>query len=91
MERNMTIVITGQSNKLVEPQKKRSGHTKPKAPEISLNEPGRLRIAHFQALLGGLSHSSFYQRLKLGRVPKPDGNDGRPYWKTETVRLFLLQ
>ena len=69
--------------------KKRSGHTKPQVPEISLYEPGRIRVPHFQALLGGISHSSFYNRLAEGRVPKADGRDPRPYWKTSTVRAFL--
>lgn len=70
---------------------KRSGHTQPKTPEISLDEPGRLRVCHLQALLGGISHSAFYSRLHLGRVPKPDGRDPRPYWKTATVKRFLEQ
>ncbi len=70
--------------------KKRSGHTRPKTPEISLNEPGRLRVAHLQALLGGISHSAFYARLRDDRVPPPDGRDPRPYWRTETVKQFLL-
>lgn len=70
-------------------KKRKSGHTKPRAPQISLHEPGWIRVAHFQALLGDLSHSAFYARLKLGRVPKPDGHDPRPYWRTETVREFL--
>ncbi|MDP9586028.1 UNVERIFIED_ORG: hypothetical protein J2791_005343 [Burkholderia contaminans] len=69
--------------------KRKSGHTKPRAPQISLHEPGFIRVAHFQALLGDLSHSAFYARLKLKRIPPPDGRDPRPYWKTSTVREFL--
>lgn len=69
--------------------KKRSGHTKPRQPEFSLYEPGRVRVAHFQALLGGVSHSAFYNRLQEGRVPPPDGRDPRPFWRTATVRAFL--
>jgi hypothetical protein len=69
---------------------KRSGHTKAKAPTISLDQPGRLRVAHLMALLS-ISHSSLYERLRTHVVPKPDGHDPRPYWKTETVRLLLQE
>ena len=71
------------------PKKKQKGHTLPRVPELSLNEPGRLRVAHMQALLGGISHTAFYSRRDAGRVPPYDGNDGRPYWKTSTVKAFL--
>jgi hypothetical protein len=70
-------------------RKKQRGHTQPRTPEISLSEPGRLRVAHFQALLGGISHSAFYARLRDERIPRPDGRDPRPYWRTETLKLFL--
>ena len=69
--------------------RKKSGHTKPKLLQISLNEPGRLRVAHLLGLVG-VSHSTLYSGLKSGRYPAPDGHDGRlPYWNTETVRQFL--
>ncbi|WP_144030221.1 hypothetical protein [Burkholderia sp. AU6039] len=71
------------------PRKRTNGHTAPKPPAISLDQPGRIRVANFQALLGGISGSAFYQRLKLGRIPQPCGNDGRPYWRTEVVKKFL--
>ncbi len=71
------------------PRKKQAGHTMPKKPEISLDEPGRIRIAHFQDLLGGLSHSAFDVRRRLGLVPPYDGRDPRPYWNTQTVKKFL--
>lgn len=88
----MSFTIIGNTNDISEPYKKRkSGHTKPRAPQISLSEPGFIRVAHFQALLGDLSHSAFYARLKLKRIPPPDGRDPRPYWKTSTVREFLEQ
>ncbi|QIN63108.1 hypothetical protein SBC1_31320 [Caballeronia sp. SBC1] len=64
-------------------------NTQPKAPLITLDEPGLIRNAHFQALLGGLSQAAFYQRRKKGAVPPPDGHDPRPYWKTSTVKSFL--
>lgn len=70
--------------------KKRSGHTKAKAPTISLDQPGRLRVANLMALFNK-SHSALYADLAMGRVPKPDGRDRRPYWNTETIRKLLDQ
>lgn len=68
---------------------KKNGHTKPRPPIISLDQPGRLRAANVFTILG-ISHSTFYAGIKTGRYPKPDGYDGNmPYWKTETIRLFL--
>lgn len=85
----MGVIINGKPITSATPFKtKRSGHTKAKAPTISLDQPGRLRVAHLMALLS-ISHSAFYARLKMQIVPKPDGRDPRPYWKTETVRLLL--
>lgn len=55
---------------------------------VNLNQPGRLRIKHLLALFS-VSRASFYNGMKDGRYPKPDGTDGRPYWKTETVRAAL--
>jgi hypothetical protein len=71
--------------------KRRSGNVKPIPPAISLDQPGRIRTANFQALLGGLSSPAFYQRMKKGLVPPHDGYDPRPYWKTETVKKFLTE
>jgi hypothetical protein len=75
--------------------KKQPGHTTPKAPIISLDQPGRLRVAHLLAILG-VSHGTLYAGLRpkpgetATRYPKPDGRDGRfPYWKTATVKAFL--
>ncbi|CAG9273467.1 conserved hypothetical protein [Paraburkholderia unamae] len=88
----MSVTIIGDTTNINEQgTKRKSGHTKPKAPQISLSEPGFIRVAHFQALLGDLSHSAFYARLKLKRIPPPDGRDPRPYWKTSTVRDFFEQ
>lgn len=57
-------------------------------PIISLDQPGRLRIANLMALLS-ISHQSVYVRLRSGKIPPPDGNDGRPYWNTATIKQFL--
>jgi predicted DNA-binding transcriptional regulator AlpA len=74
----------------VQLKNKNSGHTKPAIPTISLDQPGRLRVAHLMSLLG-VSHSTLYAGIKKSRYPKPDGLDGRmPYWLTTTVRNFLL-
>lgn len=67
----------------------KSGHTLPRPPQVSLDQPGRLRVAHLLCLLS-VSHATFYKRLKSGLYPAPDGHDGKmPYWSTETVRRFL--
>jgi hypothetical protein len=71
------------------PRKAGGRNTKPKAPNMDLNQPGRIRNAHFQHLLGGLSASAFHARIRTKRVPAPDGRDPRPYWTTKTVREFL--
>ena len=72
-------------------RKKSNGHTKAVAPTISLDQPGRLRVAHLLSLLG-ISHSTLYAGLRRKRYPAPDGLDGRmPFWWTETVRQFLQQ
>lgn len=70
-------------------KKKRVGHTKPLAPMISLDGPGRLRVAHVLSLLS-ISHSAFYAGLNSGKYPPADGRDGNfPYWKTSTIKRFL--
>lgn len=68
---------------------RRCGHTRAKPPTISLDQPGRLRVAHLLSLLS-VSHSTLYAGIKSGRYPKRDGTDGKiPYWKTSTIRLLL--
>ncbi|MBI3374987.1 MAG: hypothetical protein HY017_24965 [Betaproteobacteria bacterium] len=68
---------------------KKSGHTKAQPPTISLDQPGRLRVAHLLSLLS-VSHSTLYAGIKTGRYPKPDGMDGKiPYWWTSTIRMLV--
>lgn len=63
--------------------------TKPQAPEISLSQPGRLRVANLMSLFG-ISRTTLYAGVNSGRYPGPDGKDGRiPYWNTETIRKYL--
>ncbi len=71
--------------------KKKNGHTKPRAPMISLDQPGRLRTAHLLSLFG-VAHTTHSEGVRKGRYPKPDGYDGRmPYWHTQTIRDFLAK
>ena len=66
-----------------------NGHTRAKAPLVSLDMPGRLRVSAMLYFYG-VAHSTFYAGLKLGRYPAPDGYDGKiPYWHTHTVREHL--
>jgi hypothetical protein len=69
--------------------KKQRGHTTPKPPFVSLDEPGFLRVCHVLWLLG-ISHSAFYDGLRAGRIPANDGRVGRlPLWRTSTIRAFV--
>lgn len=66
-----------------------SKKVKPQAPEISLSQPGRLRVANMMSLFG-ISRTTLYAGMNSGRYPQADGKDGRlPYWNTETVRRWL--
>lgn len=76
----------GQQNKPKARRKARS--TLPVAPAVPLDQPGRLRVCNLMAVLG-LSRASVYARMGDGRLPAPDGHDGRPYWNTSTVRAYL--
>lgn len=62
---------------------------KPIAPQISINQPGRLRFANLMALFG-VSHQTIYSRLARGEIPPADGYDGKlPYWYCSTIRPLL--
>jgi len=39
--------------------------------------------------MDGMSHSAFHARQRRGFIPKPDGSDPRPFWWTETVKVYL--
>ena len=66
---------------------RRNGHCKPLPVTIDLNQPGRLRVGHCLTLFS-VSHASFYRGLGT-KYPRQDGNDGRPYWTTTTIRQCL--
>lgn len=68
--------------------KKQRGHVTPRRPIIDLNCEGRLRTGEVMAL-SGKSHSGLYSHMKGGLFPPPDGNDGRNYWNTSTMRTYL--
>jgi predicted DNA-binding transcriptional regulator AlpA len=60
-----------------------------KAPLISLDQTGRLRVSNLTALLA-VSRSTLYAGIASGRYPKPDGKDGRmPYWLTSNIKAFI--
>ena len=67
---------------------KQRGHVLPRPPLLDLNHVGRLRCAHVLALCS-ISHSTLYSRMHHGTFPRPDGNDGRNYWNTETLKDYL--
>jgi len=87
----MAVIITRRSEKLpksvAQPAAKKKGHCKPLPVTIDLNQPGRLRVGHCLTLFS-VSHASFYRGLGK-KYPKPDGNDGRPYWSTATISRSL--
>lgn len=67
------------------------GHSKALPVNISLDQPGRLRVGHLMNLFS-VSHATLYSRIKNGLIPKCDGKDGgRPFWKTETIKQALEQ
>jgi hypothetical protein len=71
-------------------QKKRvGGGVKPKAPVISLSEPGRLRVANLLALYNIGSANTLYTWLHFKKIPPPDGRDPRPFWLTSTIAEHL--
>lgn len=85
----VTRVVNTAPSKAALAKKTPSKTLKPQPPEISLLQPGRLRVAHMMSLLG-ISRTTLYAGINSGRYPEPDGKDGRlPYWNTETVRRWL--
>ncbi|MBI3374986.1 MAG: hypothetical protein HY017_24960 [Betaproteobacteria bacterium] len=87
----MALTINGSSALPIRaPKKKKVGHTDPQVPKFSFDEPGhKVRIANFQSLMGGISHSAFMKRRKRNLIPEPDGRDRRPFWWSETVKAFI--
>lgn len=69
--------------------KRYSTHSKRLPVQLDLTQPGRLRAGHLQTLYS-ISHSTLYDRIRKGFIPKPDGRDGkRPYWNTSTILASL--
>lgn len=83
----MPITYQKDAGKSVSATKSR-GHSRARTLTISLDQPGRLRVGHLMNLLS-LSHSSIYAHMADERLPRPDGYDPRPYWKTSTIKVFL--
>lgn len=66
---------------------RRSGHSKPLPINMDITQPGRLRVGHCLTLFS-VSHASLYRGMGT-KYPRPDGNDGRPYWNTSTLNRCL--
>ena len=84
-----TIGASPTSQSSVPTKRREPQRVRARAPRISLEQSGRLRASNLLAVLG-ISHSTLYTGLKIGRYPKPDGRDGKmPFWHTQTIREFL--
>lgn len=70
------------------PKARNAGHTRARPLSGSLEQPGRVRVANWLALLN-IGHSAFYERRKTNSIPCADGHDPRPFWDTKTVRDYL--
>jgi len=87
----MTITINGELIRSAAPaNKKKSWHTKPQDPQISLSKPGHLNVEEVMSVLD-IPLIVLCARVAYGLVPKPDGYDPCPYWRIETIRKFLLR
>lgn len=71
-----------------EPRHQHGGAKPLSVVNISLSQPGILRVGHLLTFLT-ISSTELYKRRKTGLIPPPSGNDGRPYWTTEVVRKLL--
>jgi hypothetical protein len=68
--------------------KRQRGHAKA-LPRINLDIPCRLYVGHIMSYFN-LSHSTVYDHLNKGLLPKPSGYCGtRPYWTAGTVKSAL--
>ena len=67
-----------------QPRPTKNGHVQPEAPIISLRQPGRLRTKHVLAV-AGWSHSTLYNRMKMGLFPAPYKDGRSNFWTTEQV------
>ena len=65
-----------------------SGHTKARPVPAALEDRVRLRSGQVMTAYG-VAHSTLYQRMRHETIPKPDGNDGRPYWWQGTIHADL--
>jgi len=66
----------------------RSGHTRPRPVPVGLESKVRMRTGQVMTAYG-VAHSTLYQRMRDGRIPKPDGDDGRPFWWQGTILAAL--
>lgn len=87
----MAVTLRNAVTAQLKPTKKSA--VKAVVPLVPLTQPGRLRVGNLKALFN-CSHTTIYQWIKDGEIPKPDGYDypgrpigkqGRPYWFNETI------
>ena len=65
-----------------------SGHTKARPVPACLEDDVRIRTGQVMTAYG-VAHSTMYQRMRDGKIPRPDGDDGRPWWWTRTISAGL--
>lgn len=90
----MAIIINGKPTSENSSSKKR-GHTQPKKPPYSLDEIWRVRKAHMQYYLGGISQSALDDQLKKSKwreelMKKAEGQDANDRIKMPRARVRLL-
>lgn len=65
-----------------------SGHTKARPVPACLEGDVRMRSGQVMTAYG-VAHSTLYDRIRDGKIPRPDGDDGRPWWWTRTISAGL--
>ena len=84
-----TVILDKAAKAKAIPRVRKRGHARPLAVTVDLHQPARLRAGHLMNLFA-VSHASLYKRLRDGRLPKPDGYDGRrPFWNSATILALL--
>jgi hypothetical protein len=86
--RELSAANATKHTRIGEAKKRRSGHAKPRAPLISLDQPGRFYTGNVLAV-ANFSASSLFQRIKEGRWPAPHRDGHRNFWHTHEVKQAL--
>ena len=69
-------------------KRRKTGHVRPKAPVIALDQKGRLGTDNVLAV-ANWSHSTLYNRIAAGQFPSPQKDGRRNFWTTDVVRKAL--